>query len=180
MAFFDYDRDGFLDIYVNVALELGIATIGQWVGVIATDLDNNGWPDIFTGNRNFNLNRLYLNVEGRFSDITVAAGIDQIGLGMGIHSFDYDNDLDFDLYWTAWPGSGTPQYNTLYQNVDGSTFRDVTDISGTQDPLGWGISSNAGDINNDGWEDFFVTNGFDASTTQNVLFLNGSSPEFVG
>jgi hypothetical protein len=100
---------------------------------------------------------------------------------MGVLSFDYDNDLDFDLYWTTWPGSdpGGPQPNALYQNVDGTNFTDVALVSGTTDPDGWGISCNAGDIDNDGWQDFFVTNGFDPNTTANVLFHNQSDGTFT-
>jgi len=194
----DYDRDGLLDIYVNaigpdilyrnqgnfqftnVAPALGVDTVGLGVGVVATDLDNNGWVDIFTGNRSHDLNRLYLNNGGTFADLTLSAGIDQVGLGMGVLSFDYDNDLDFDLYWTSWPGTEPlPRPNALYENLGGGTsFADVAASSGTLDPDGWGISCNAGDVNNDGWEDFFVTNGFDAGSTPNVLFLNNTDSTF--
>ena len=210
VGFVDYDRDGLLDIYVNaigadilyhnlgnltfvnVAGKLGVATAGQGVGVVATDLDNNGWLDLFTGNRSGDPNRLYLNSQANFTDITAAAGITETGLGMGVLSFDYDNDLDFDLYWTAWPGSeGDPQPNALYENLGGTSalaawvdagvmsFVDVAASSGTEDALGWGISCNAGDVDNDGWEDFFVTNGFDDSTTPNVLFQNDGDGTFT-
>ena len=198
VALVDYDRDGLLDIYVNaigpdilyhnlgnlrfdsVAGALGVATAGQGVGVVATDLDGNGWIDIFTGNRSSDPNRLYLNDQGAFTDVTAAAGITEVGLGMGVLSFDYDNDLDFDLYWTSWPGtSGSLQPNALYENLgDGTLFAEVAAASGTTDTLGWGISCNAADVDNDGWEDMFVTNGFDASSTANVLFLNEQDGTF--
>ncbi|MEM7351985.1 MAG: CRTAC1 family protein [Acidobacteriota bacterium] len=209
VAFVDYDRDGLLDIYVNaigpdilyrnlgdlnfenVAAKLGVATVGQGVGVVATDLDNNGWLDLFTGNRSNDPNRLYTNTQSQFTDITVSAGITEIGLGMGVLSLDYDNDLDFDLYWTSWPGGGVdPQPNALYENLGNvgtaadfahgiMSFVDVATASGTEDALGWGISCNAGDVDNDGWEDFFVTNGFDESTTPNVLFQNNTNGTFT-
>ena len=212
VAYVDYNRDGLLDIYVNaigddilyrnlgnltftnIAGTLGVATVGQGVGAVATDLDNNGWPDLFTGNRSNDLNRLYTNSQSVYSDVTVAAGITEVGLGMGVLSFDYDNDLDFDLYWTAWPGGGLePQPNALYENLGtarsergvattslgGLSFVHVAAASGTEDPLGWGISCNAGDIDNDGWEDFFVTNGFDDGSTPNVLFQNDGDGTFT-
>ena len=192
IAFFDYDSDGLLDIYVNaigpnilyhnlgnlqfvnVAAELGVDADDTGVGVVCSDVDNNGWIDIFTGNRSTDPNRLYLNDQGTFTDVTEAAGIDKVGLGMGVLAFDYDNDLDVDLYWTSWPS--VP--NALYENIDGTTFVDAASSSGTLDPEGWGISCNAGDIDNDGWEDFFVTNGFDPGTTPNVLFRNGQNKTF--
>ena len=198
IALIDYDRDGLLDIFVNaIGLDivyrnlgnlvfedvtglLGIDNGGQGVGVVATDLDRDGWVDLFTGNRSSDPNRAYLNRLAVMTDVT-ANGIDEVGLGMGVLSFDYDNDLDFDLYWTSWPGTdpGGPQPNALYENLDGSHFSNVAAASGTLDPGGWGISCNAGDIDNDGWEDFFVTNGFNAGTTPNVLFRNAGDGSFT-
>jgi len=195
MAFIDYDRDGLLDIYVNaigddilyrnlgnlqfqdVAAAVGVVNNGgQGVGVTPTDVDNNGWVDLFTGNRSNDINRLYMNNNGVFTDVAAGAGITKVGLGMGVLSLDYDNDLDFDLYWTTWPS----QVNALYDNQSGdaTSFADVAVASGTDDPAGWGISCNPGDVDNDGWEDFFVTNGFDATTTANVLFRNEQNGTF--
>ena len=199
VSFIDFDRDGMLDIYVNaigadilyrnqgdllfdnVASAAGIVGVaGQGVGVVATDIDDDGWGDLFTGNRTDEPNRLFRNDLASFVDITAAAGIDKVGLGMGVLSFDYDNDLDFDLYWTTWPGTGkSPVGNAMYENLDGGDFAEVAVSSGTTDPLGWGISCNAGDIDNDGWEDFYVTNGFDPTSSANVLFHNNGAMTFV-
>ncbi len=198
MAFFDFDRDGLLDIYVNaigpdilyhnegdlqfidVAAVVGIVGApGQGVGVVGTDLNKDGLMDIYNANRSGDLSNLFLNSNGTFSDIATAAGVNALGLGMGILAFDYDNDLDMDLYWTVWPGSGSTSGNVLYQNQGGgSLFVDVADATATRDPLGWGISCNAGDIDNDRWMDFFVTNGFDSSTSANVLFRNLAGTSF--
>jgi hypothetical protein len=192
MAFLDYDRDGLLDIYVNaigpdilyrnlgnltfsnVAPVLGTDPDGQGVGVVGTDVSNDGWIDIYNGNRSDDLSNLFINDHGTFTDIAEEAGITAHGLGMGVLSFDYDNDLDMDLYWTTWPGGGKePVKNALYRNEgDGTVYVDVAADTGTEDPLGWGISCNAGDIDNDGWQDFFVTNGFSDTSTKSVLFRN--------
>jgi hypothetical protein len=102
---------------------------------------------------------------------------------MGVAAFDADNDLDIDLYWTTWPGTGDPVRNRLYENRGDLQFEDVAVASGTDDTLGWGISCNAGDIDLDGWQDFFVTNGFDPSSGPNVLFQNignGSFSDITG
>ncbi len=197
MALLDYDRDGLLDIYVmaigdnilyhndgglsftDVSPTLGLQADNQGVGVVCTDIDNNGWVDIFTGNRTFELSSLFMNNNATFTNIAAAAGIDGFGLGMGVLSMDYDNDQDMDLYWTTWPnGVVTPTPNKFYENLDGMSFADVTVASGTQDPLGWGISCNAGDIDNDGFEDMCITNGFDASSGPNVLFRNKGDKTF--
>jgi hypothetical protein len=98
---------------------------------------------------------------------------------MGVLSFDYDNDLDLDLYWTTWPGEGPPVPNVLYRNIGGGGgFVDVGAASGTQDARGWGISANAGDVDNDGWMDFLVTNGFSPLSSPNVLFRNRGNGTF--
>jgi ASPIC and UnbV/FG-GAP-like repeat/Secretion system C-terminal sorting domain len=193
MAFLDYDRDGLLDIYIptnsndivyknlgnlqfqEVSSTIGVSSAnGTEVGVVPTDINNDGWIDIFTGNRSSDLNKLFLNDgTGNFTDITISAGITEVGLGMGVLSFDYDNDLDMDLYWTSWPGSVEPfQPNVFYQNQGNNTFLDKTIETATSDVTGWGISCNAGDIDNDRFEDFFVTNGFNDSSTQSILYKN--------
>ncbi len=199
MAFLDYNRDGLLDIYINtnssdivyknlgnlqfeeVSSTIGVSSAnGTEVGVVPTDINNDGWIDIFTGNRSSVSNKLFLNDgTGNFSDITTSAGIDAVGLGMGVLSFDYDNDLDMDLYWTTWPGATEPfQPNALYQNQGNNTFLDKTIETNTLDESGWGISCNAGDIDNDSFEDFFISNGFSATSSQSILYRNVNGTSF--
>lgn len=207
MALVDVDRDGLLDIYVNaigpdilyhnqgglvftnIAAAAGVDTnTGQGVGVVTTDVNGDGLIDLFTGNRSFDPNRLFLNRgDGTFFDSTVASHIDQAGLGMGVCALDVDNDLDIDLYWTAWPGSEAfPQPNALYLN-QGSfgvrpsipIFDNVTVAAGVADTEGWGISCNAGDIDNDGYQDLAISNGFSPSSGANVLFHNQGDGTFA-
>jgi hypothetical protein len=198
LAVFDFNRDGLLDIYVggtgndfvyknlgNLQFEEVSSTIGVnapdiEVGVVTTDINNDGWIDIFTGNRSFELNKLFLNDgTGNYNNITVSAGIDEVGFGMGVLSFDYDNDLDMDLYWTTWPNTTAPfQSNALYQNQGNNTFLNKTSDTNTLDTTGWGISCNAGDIDNDRFEDFFVSNGFSSTSTQSVLYKNMNGTGF--
>jgi len=196
MAFVDYDRDGLLDIFVmaigrnilyrnlgglrflNVAGSLGLDQDDQGVGVVAADINDDGWPDLFTGNRSNDFSNLFINQGGSFVDVAGGAGITARGLGMGVAAFDIDNDLDTDLYWTSWPEVA----NALYENRGGFLFDNVAIASATDDPLGWGISVNAGDFDLDGWQDLFVTNGFSDSSGPNVLFRNlgdGSFADFT-
>jgi hypothetical protein len=93
-------------------------------------------------------------------------------------ALDYDNDLDFDLYWTTWPGDGRPVPNALYRNLGNLSFENVAAETGTEDPAGWGISANAGDVDNDGWTDFLVTNGFSPASGPNMLFRNRGDGRF--
>ncbi len=203
MAFIDFDRDGYIDIYVNaigadilyknlgcmvfenVASDMGIVNAnGQGVGVVATDINNDGWVDLYNGNRSGQLSNLFINNLGNsFTDVAGQLGLTDTGLGMGVLAFDYDNDADIDLYWTTWPGNGEPTKNQLYTNMlmeQGTlAFTKSNDISGTADPLGWGISCNTGDLNNDMYEDFVITNGFSDASTANVIFMNEHNGTFV-
>ncbi|MDT8414829.1 MAG: FG-GAP-like repeat-containing protein [Flavobacteriaceae bacterium] len=202
----DFNRDGLLDIWVNSFFQdklyrnndsLSFTNVAASVGIsenniievanVPTDLNNDGWIDVFTGNRSSVPNSLYINNgNGTFTDLANTAGINATGLGMGVLSFDYDNDLDMDLYWTTWPhaeGESVPiqdfQPNTLYQNQGNLTFIDVTAATGTGDATGWGISANTADIDNDRFIDFFVSNGFSASSTQSVLLHNNGGTNFT-
>lgn len=194
----DFDRDNLIDIYVNttendlvyknlgkfrfleVSNTIGINGNNEEVGSVSTDINNDGWIDVFTGNRSLASNKLFLNDgTGKFTEISNSAGITEVGLGMGVLSFDYDNDLDMDLYWTTWPGSASAlQPNALYQNQGNNTFINKASETNTLDATGWGISCNAGDIDNDGFEDFFVANGFSPSSTQSILFRNNNGIDF--
>lgn len=81
-----------------------------------------------------------------------------------------------DLCWTAWP----TQTNALFENIDGdgSIFEDISLESLATDSKGRGISDNTADIDNVAWEDYLVTNGFDASTAANALFRNNGDRTF--
>lgn len=54
----------------------------------------------------------------------------------------------------------------------------MTTQSGTQDSDGWGVSCNAADIDNDGWEDFFIANGASINSSANVMFRNNGDKTF--
>ena len=71
----------------------------------ATDFDDDGDIDLFVPNALGIADQLYRNLGGGdFEEIGVAAGVGSIDRSRVALWFDYDNDLDFDLYWTAWPG----------------------------------------------------------------------------
>ncbi len=134
VALFDYDNDGLLDIFfVNGAplTDLTSKTVPQ-------KTDPKYW------------NRLYhQKKDGTFEDVTVKAGLQGIGYGMGVAVADYDNDGYEDLYVTAYGGA------RLYHNDGNGTFTDVTDASGTGGS-GWSTSAAWVDLDNDGLLDLVV------------------------
>ena len=84
-------------------------------------------------------------------------------LGSGVALFDYDNDGWLDIYLVnalsdeAQMGSVPPDSAALFRNNRDGTFSDVTASAGVGNNR-WGVGVCAGDIDNDGWEDLFVTN----------------------
>jgi len=134
-AFFDYDGDGFLDVYfLN----------GCWLREVS---DNFG-RDL----RGKLRNALYRNNgNGTFTDVTERAGVGDQGYGMGASAADYDNDGDLDLYVLNYGP------NVLYRNNGDGTFNNVTAQSGLGDPA-WSVSAPWLDYDRDGDLDVYVAN----------------------
>ena len=131
-------------------------------GVVATDFDNDGDVDLFVANDS-NPNFLYRNLgNGRFESVGLAAGVAVNGdaraqAGMGADAGDYDGDGRIDLVLTTFAHD---RY-TLFRNLDGRQFEDVSVTSGIAAPtfvrMGWGAAFLDADL--DGKLDLFFANG---------------------
>jgi hypothetical protein len=131
-------------------------------GVVFSDFDNDGWPDIYVANDSVP-NLLFHNKrDGTFEEMGLISGTSlnlfgQAQAGMGVAVGDYDGNGYFDIYVTNF----AEDTNTLYQNLGGMSFLDVTAPSGasraSRSNLGWGTGF--ADFDNDGWPDLFVANG---------------------
>ena len=132
-AFFDYDRDGDVDLYV--------ANGSSFAGFAAGEHP---------------VNQLYRNDGGRFADVTTVAGVGDTSWSMGCAAADYDNDGHTDLYITNFGR------NTLYRNLGTGRFADVTTEAGVGD-MGWGTGASFGDYDRDGDVDLYVANYVDFS-----------------
>lgn len=136
VALFDYDGDGYLDIFfVNGA----------------------GMPSLEKDGARHS-NRLYHN-DGNltFTDVTAKAGLAGAGYGMGVAAGDYDNDGRPDLYLASLTG------NQLFHNNGDGTFTDVTGKAGVgggtfAGKKMWSVAAAWVDYNNDGLLDLFVSN----------------------
>ncbi len=179
-AFFDYDGDGWLDVYLVDGFDL-TPWKGQFPPSNQVVEDAEGYwvaeeyqaPLRFSGRVDsavFALrqrepmlrNRLLHNDRGVFADVSAQSGADDAGYGMGIAVGDYDNDGDADLYVTNY---GT---NALYRNDDQVGFSTQTERAGVGDPH-WGSSAAFFDADNDGDLDLYVVNYLDASPRNNRL-----------
>ena len=157
--FWDYDNDGWLDIFV--------AGYGEDIEDAAADymgMENDGARP-----------RLYRNDGvGGFEDVTREVGLWRVHLAMGANFGDLDNDGYPDLYL----GTGAPSYdalapNVMYRNDAGEKFQDVT-FSGRFGHLQKGHGASFGDLDRDGDQDLFVQVGgfYPGDGFVNALYKN--------
>ena len=148
--------------FADVSLESGIGkALGKAWGVVATDVNNDGWLDLFVANDTVQ-NFLFLNKHGRFEDIGLQSGVafSQDGRersGMGVDSADFDQDGWQDLFVT----NVDQEMYSIYKNNHDLTFEDLAGPMGlgrtTRLMSGWGLKFF--DYDNDGNLDLFIANG---------------------
>jgi hypothetical protein len=149
--------------FVEVTVEAGIVDPdGRGLGVVAADLDEDGWVDLFVAN-DTTANYLWHNKGGmKLEEFGVTAGVacnaaGAYQAGMGTAVGDLDGDGRPDLFVTNFYGEST----TFYRNLDAGIFSDQTVRIGLAGPtrflLGFGISLL--DANNDGRLDLAIADG---------------------
>ena len=162
------------------------AMSAQW-----TDLDGDGWPDLYAASDSTH-NLLMRNLgDGRFADQSLASGaaLSSAGAeqsGMGSSSGDADGDGDFDLFVTNFQNDS----NTFYRNLGGWLFADTTAAAGlalpSYDRLSW--STAFVDFDADGDLDLYVVSGHVYPQAEKLgepyaqrpqIFLNRGDGRFV-
>src|SRR5580700_4458536 len=152
-----------------------------------SDYNRDGWPDLYVVN-DFGRKNLYRNNgDGTFTDVAAQAGVEDIGAGMSVCWFDYDNDGAEDLYVAdMWSAAGmrvstqdifqkdAPEEvralyrkhamgNSLFRNTGSPGDKDVAfqdaSASGEVAMGRWSWSSDTWDFDHDGFPDLYIANG---------------------
>src|SRR5215471_4709928 len=151
VALFDYNNDGWLDIYLTNSLTV--------------DTANNP--------KSSRCALYHNNRDGTFTDVTERSGLGYPGWAMGVATGDYDGDGWVDVYVTCLGG------NRLYHNNGDGTFTDVTQKAGVEDGR-WSTGAAFGDYDNDGNLDLFVANYVDFRLKDLPEFGKGKFCQFRG
>ncbi|TRX61338.1 hypothetical protein FNH22_04590 [Fulvivirga sp. M361] len=173
----------------------GVAGDDRWyTGVTLADVNADGYLDIYlsvSGLNGIKENQLFINNgDLTFSDRAQEYGMADPGQSIQSAFFDYDKDGDLDLFVANYPIApfNTPNFvyrkwmqendpvksDKLYRNEKG-TFVDVTQEAGLQN-FGLSIGISITDLNQDGWEDIYVSNDF---STPDYLYLNNGDGTFT-
>ena len=179
--------------FTNATVSLGLDVNNRRFSLAASweDYDNDGDPDLYVAN-DYGRNNLYRNDRSpdgtrRFTDVAKTAGVEDISAGMSVSWGDYNGDGNMDLYVSnMWSSAGNrvtyqrqfqdgaseaylsdvrrhARGNSLFVNRGDGTFADVSESERVS--MGrWAWSSRFVDLNNDGWEDLLVANGFITQT----------------
>lgn len=149
VALFDYDNDGYLDIYFVNSLTV----------------------DLVKSNGKTKSALYHNNGDGTFTDVTDKAGLGDVGWGMGVTVGDYNNDGFDDLFVTCLGP------NHLFRNNGDGTFTDVTQAAGVGSSR-WSTGAAFLDYDNDGKLDLFVANYVDFDINHLPEFGKGRTCQY--
>ncbi len=157
--FFDYDNDGYLDLFVSGYWAEPDAVAREYLGLPL----GSGTPKLYRNLRN-----------GTFEDVTGQVGLERVLQTMGSNFGDLDNDGYLDFYMgTGDPDARSVMPSRMFRNADAASFQEVTTASGFG-VLAKGHGVAFGDVDNDGDQDIYETLGgaYRGDHFRNVLFAN--------
>ncbi|MEL7269410.1 MAG: VCBS repeat-containing protein [Bacteroidota bacterium] len=178
-----YQNNG--DRFEEVSASAGVSLTGFPNGVSASDVNNDGWPDLYVAN-DFNAPDLLLinNQDGTFTNRLEESVNHTSFYSMGVDVADINNDalldvfvldmvaednfrqksnmsgMDREAFWRVYDEGGYYQYmyNSLQLNNGNTTFSDVAQLTGMA-ATDWSWANLIADFDNDGLKDVYITNG---------------------
>lgn len=173
-------------VFTDVSLEAGINREGYGLGIHATDFNNDGWLDLYVSNDFAYDDLLYINQrDGTFRESLTDFVEHTSNFGMGIDVADVNNDghsdiyqvdmlpednrrqkkllsgMNYDRHQMLISRGYIPQYmrNSLQLNNGREKFQELGYVAGVSS-TDWSWSPLIADLDNDGWKDLYITNGY--------------------
>ncbi len=177
--------------FVDVAAKLGVLNEQCTKGVAWGDYDQDGRLDLFVSNMNSVCRLYHQEADGTFRDVAPELGISGPAHGFACWFWDYDNDGQLDIYVNDYTSTladfaaisldipEKPTAPCLYRNLGKEGFRDVAEEVGLNRDL-MPMGCNFGDVDNDGFLDFYLGTGRMALEVlvPNLLFRNEAGRKF--
>ena len=180
--------------FVDVAQQAGVAISTYVKGVVWGDFDNDRFVDLYVSVLG-EPNRLFRNNgDGTFTDVAAARGVTEPTQSFPVWFWDYDNDGNLDLYVSSYRGFGSValvaasyfglpvpwDLPRLYRGNGQGGFKDVSEAVGLT-RLHLPMGSNYGDLDGDGFLDFYLGTGYPdyEAVMPNVLYRNHGGERFV-
>lgn len=183
--------------FEDVTETAGVGGTRAWsTGVSLADVNGDGWLDIYVCNSgdidgDNKQNELFINNgDGTFTDKAPEYGLADRGYSTHAAFFDFDKDGDLDVYLLNNSYKAIPEFNLmqnerpirdevggdkLFRN-DGNKFVDISEEAGIYGSIiGFGLGVTVGDVNDDNWQDIFISNDF---FERDYLYINNQDGTF--
>ncbi|MEO5600745.1 MAG: VCBS repeat-containing protein [Cyclobacteriaceae bacterium] len=185
--------------FEDITEKAGVSGKHPWsTGVSLADVNGDGWLDLYVCSSGKvegdpeKHNELFINNKDlTFTERSAEYGVDDRGYSTHAAFFDYDRDGDLDLYVLNNSYQAIGSFNLrknerskrdslgghkLYRN-DGNRFTDVSESAGIYGSvIAFGLGVTVGDVNNDGWQDIYVSNDF---FERDYLYINNQDGTFI-
>lgn len=184
--------------FTDVAAQAGVENLDFTKGVVWGDYNSDRFPDLYVSNMG-QANRLYRNnQDGTFTDVAIELSVEGPIFSFPVWFWDVDNDGILDLWVSSYYGSSVPsavvgsivryldaprkkmELACLYRGDGEGGFKDVAEAYNLKH-LTMPMGANFGDLDNDGFLDFYQGTGYDnlEALMPNVMYRNQGGKRFV-